>query len=228
MSEKIVPLPLETPPPRVVPNIHEKILGIMSELDYIAKGDKTVNGQYRFVSHDQVTAKIHPLLVKYKITVIPSVDSMQQEGNRTTINMTIAFVNAEAPSDNFTVRFFSQAIDGGGTSKDGRVIPVGDKGPGKAISYAYKYALLKTFCLETGDDPDNDANAAYEPPKCQEFDSILPGDMSDKERARLNKFLAYSSGVLNKHVEDVKREALKRPDEFLKGFKNWKPKKDDA
>lgn len=31
-----------------------------------------------------------------------------------------------------------------------------DKGPGKAISYAVKYAYLKAFALETGDDPDHD------------------------------------------------------------------------
>lgn len=195
------------------PNIHQRVIGIMSELHYIAKGDKTVNGQYRFVSHDQVTAKVHPLLVKYGITVIPTVEDMTHEGNRTTVKLLITFVNADNPHDNFTARYISQGIDGG------------DKGPGKAISYAYKYALLKTFCLETGDDPDNDANAFYEPPKCDEFDSILPTDITEKERAKLKKFLAYSSHVLQKHVEDVKREAVKRPEDFLRRFKEWNPKK---
>lgn len=199
---------------RTVPNIHQRIIGIMSELDYIAKGDKTVNGQYRFVSHDQVTAKIHPMLVKYGVTVIPSVEDVTQEGNRTTMKITVSFVNAEAPIDNFTVRSIGSGIDSG------------DKGPGKAFSYAYKYAILKTFCLETGDDPDNDANAFYEPPKCLEFDSMLP-DMTDKERAKLSKFLAHSSQSLKKHVEDVKREAITRMDDFIKAFKNWAPKKKD-
>lgn len=212
--------------PKIVPNIHQKIIGIMSELDYIAKGDKTVNGQYRFVSHDQVTAKVHPLLVKYGVTIVPSVEEMTQDGNRTTIKMTISFINADCPSDHFTTRYFAHGIDGGGVSKDGRPLPIGDKGPGKAISYAYKYALLKTFCLETGDDPDYDANASYEPPKCLEFDSILPADMSEKEKAKLNKFLAYSSQTLRKHVEEVKREAVARPNDFLGAFKNWNPKKE--
>ena len=30
-----------------------------------------------------------------------------------------------------------------------------DKAPGKAISYAFKYALLKTFALETGEDEES-------------------------------------------------------------------------
>lgn len=215
--------PEVTQQPKTVANIHSRILGIMSELDYIEKGSAKVNGMYRFVSHDQVTAKIHPLLVKYGVTVIPSVEDMIQDGNRTTVKLTVAFINADCPTDNFQVRYCAHGIDGGGINKDGREIPVGDKGPGKAISYAYKYALLKTFCLETGDDPDNDANVSYEPAKCLEFDSAIPV-MNDKERAKLNKFLAHSSLSLKKHVEDVKREALTRMDSFMTAFKNWNPK----
>lgn len=195
-----------------IPNIHEKIIGIMSELDYIQKGPKAVNGQYRYASHDQVTAALHPLLVKYKVTLIPTVEEIVQEGNRTMIKEVITFVNAECPSDNISIRSVGYGID------------TGDKGPGKAISYAYKYALLKTFCLETGDDPDNDAEASYEPPKCLEFDSLLPMDMSDKDREKMSKFLSHSSQALKKPIEDVKREATKRFPEFLIAFNKWKPK----
>lgn len=195
-------------------NIFQKILGVMSELDYIQKGPKTVNGQYRYASHDQVTAAIHPYLVKYGIAVLPTVEEMTQEGNRTIVKLAISFINTDNAQDNFTCRFIGYGID------------AADKGPGKAISYAYKYALLKTFCLETGDDPDNDANACYEPPKCLEFDSMMPQDMNEKDRAKLKKFLAYSSQVLEQHIEDVKREAVKRPEDFLRRFKEWTPKKE--
>jgi hypothetical protein len=204
------------PQQKTAPNIHLRILAIMSELDYIAKGDKTVNGQYRFVSHDQVTAKLHPLLVKYGITIVPTVEEISQEGNRTVVKMLITFVNAEMPSDNFTVRSVGYGVDGA------------DKGPGKAISYAFKMACLKTFCLETGEDPDNDANARYEPVKCLEFDLILPQPLllNEKEKAKLQKFLAYSAEAMQIHVEDVKREAVKRPEDFLNKYYNWNPKKE--
>jgi hypothetical protein len=36
-----------------------------------------------------------------------------------------------------------------------------DKGAGKAMSYAVKYALLKTLGLETGDDPDENQDAQF-------------------------------------------------------------------
>jgi hypothetical protein len=194
------------------PNIFKRILGVMSELSYIGKGDKTVNGQYRFVSHDQVTAKLHPLFVKYGIALVTTVEGAEQIGNRTSVRLSICFVNTDCPLDNFTVKSLGYGVDGG------------DKGPGKAVSYAYKYALLKTFCLETGDDPDNDADAHYEAAKCIEFDLQIPIDFTDKERERLKRFLEYSSECMNKHVEDVKREALLRMPEFIAAFKNWQPK----
>jgi hypothetical protein len=187
----------------------------MSELDYIQKGPNKVNGNYRFASHDQVTAAIHPFLVKYRITVIPSVEEVIQEGNRTLIKLAVSFINADNPNDHFSIRSIGYGIDSS------------DKGPGKAISYAYKYACLKVFNLETGEDPDADQQARYEPAKCLEFDLRLP-NMTEKEKAKMNKFLSYSAEVMNKHVEDVKHEALNRMDDFLKAFANWNPKQKDA
>ncbi len=186
----------------------------MKELDYIEKGDKTVNGQYRFASHDQVTGKVHPLLVKHGIAVIPSVDQLTQEGNRTTVKLCVAFVNADNPKDMFAINHYGYGVD------------TSDKGPGKAISYAYKYALLKTFCLETGDDPDQDANTRYEPTKCVKFD-METSHLPPKDISKLNKFLEYSAEAMGKHVEDVKREALNRMPEFMAAFTKWTPKKKD-
>lgn len=196
------------------PNIFQRILGVMRELEYIQKGEAKVNNQYRFVSHDQVSAKVHPLLVKHGIAVIPSVDELKQEGNRTEAKVSVHFVNADNPAEVVVTKYYGYGVD------------PGDKGPGKAISYACKYALLKTFCLETGDDPDFDAEAAYEPVKCQEFDLTMNTHvMTVPERKKLDMFLAHSALILKKHVEDVKREALKRPDEFMKKFREWKPTK---
>lgn len=186
----------------------------MGELDYIQKGSNKVNGQYTFVSHDAVTAKVHPLLVKYRIVVVPTVEEVKQDHNRTEVKLAVSFINGDDPKDSFTVRFPGYGIDSG------------DKGPGKAVSYAYKYALLKVFSLETGDDPDNDAASCYEPPKCLEFDALLH-QMSEEAKTKLPKFLAYSSHALRKHVEEVKREAMNRPQDFLAALSNFQPRKGD-
>lgn len=211
MGEKIAAI---QPKPAVGPNVYQRILSIMEELDYIQKGDKQGGGlQYRFVSHDQVTSAIHPLLVKHRILIIPNSEEIKQDGNRTSIKIGLAFVNVDNPTDSFVTYWYGYGVDGS------------DKGVGKAVSYAYKYAILKTFALETGDDPDQDQNSVYEPVKCLEFDLLLPAELSEKDRQKLNKFLSYSAVTLKKHVEDVKREAVSRMDDFLKAFKNWNPKK---
>ncbi len=193
----------------------QRILAVMGDIDYIQKGEARVNGQYRFASHDQVSAAIHPLLVKHGIAILPSVEEITQEGNRTMVKLLMTFVNVDNAQDCFASRFVGYGVDSG------------DKGPGKAISYAYKYGVLKTFVLETGEDPDFDQNARYEPVKCLDFDLRLP-NMSDKEKAKMQKFLSYSAEVMNKHIEDVKHEALNRMEDFLKAFANWNPKQKEA
>ena len=199
-----------TDKPTSFKNIYQRILGIMSDVSYIQKGDKTVANQYRYVSHDQVTAKIHPLLVKHGVLCIPTVKSLTQEGNRTHVELIICFVNVDNPSDQFAVTYHGYGVD------------AGDKGPGKAISYAFKVAILKVLALETGEDPDHDQNAVYEPAKCQEFDSINPPDGDNK---RFDEFIAYCADASGKHIEDIKREALGKMDSFLAAYMKWKPKK---
>jgi len=135
-------------------NIYQRILGIMSDVSYIQKDEKKVANQYRYVSHDSVSAVIHPMLVKHGIVVIPTVKEMLQDGNRTTMCLMITFINSDNPNESICVESYGYGID------------TADKGPGKAYSYAFKYALLKMFCLETGDDPDHDQDAKYKPSNC--------------------------------------------------------------
>jgi len=182
----------------------------MSDIDYIQKGPKTVNGQYRYASHDQVTSALHPLFVKHGVLALPTCVEMKQEGNRTSILLQVYFINVDQPQDQVFVQFPGFGVD------------PGDKGPGKAISYAFKMACLKTFCLETGEDPDQDAKAVYKADKCPEFDLAIPGDI---DKAKLKAFLKYSSEVMEKDVEDVKRAALVKMPQFLEGLKKWKPTK---
>ncbi len=191
-------------------NIHQRLLNIMADIDYIQKGPKTVNGQYRYASHDQVTAALHPLFVKHRVLPIPTTEEMKQEGNRTSILLGVAFTNVDQPRDQVYVKFPGFGVD------------PGDKGPGKAISYAFKMACLKTFCLETGEDPDQDAKAVYKADKCPEFDLAIPEGIN---QAKLKAFLKFSSEFWKKDVEDIKRDALGKMPAFLEALKNWNPKK---
>lgn len=137
------------------PNILQRINAVMKELDYLQK-EKKSGMQYSFVSHDKVTGAIRPLLVEHGIACWPSAMEVKQEGNRTQLQCKIVFASIDDPADCIEVESIGYGIDSQ------------DKGPGKAISYAVKYAWLKTFALETGDDPDNDQNVKFEPRQPEE------------------------------------------------------------
>jgi hypothetical protein len=116
----------------------------MGEVEYIQK-EKKAGMQYTIVSHDAVTAKVRPLLHKHGVIYYPVRLDPKQDGNRTEAKLAVRFANIDEPSDFIDVETLGYGVDNQ------------DKGPGKAISYAVKYALLKVLGLETGDDPEHDA-----------------------------------------------------------------------
>jgi hypothetical protein len=124
-------------------NIHQRLALAMKHVTYIQK-EKKQGMRYSIVSHDSVTSKVRPALLEAGIVYYPIEVQHQQSGNRTECAMTVRFVNVDDPQDFFDVETFGYGLDDQ------------DKGPGKAMSYAVKYALLKTLGLETGDDPDED------------------------------------------------------------------------
>lgn len=126
-------------------NVHQRLAEVMRAVTYIRKEAKS-GMNYTIVSHDAVTAKVRPALLAAGIVYYPVRCEYAHNGNRAECAMTVRFVNIDDPADFFDVPTFGYGVDGQ------------DKGPGKAMSYAVKYALLKALGLETGDDPDTDSN----------------------------------------------------------------------
>jgi len=131
------------------PNIYQRINKVRSAVTYIQK-DTRVQGQYNAVTHDAVTAAIRPQLIENGIVIVPaqvsgvSVDSGQMTKSGTPIiryeaSYEVRFVNVDSPADYIAVPMHAHAMD------------QGDKAPGKACSYAVKYAMLKLFSIETGE-----------------------------------------------------------------------------
>lgn len=130
-------------------SIFQKLHAAMGDVDYVAK-EKKQGMRYSIVTHDAVTAKVRPVLHKHGVIYYPLDIRRSQNGNRTELDMTVRFVAVEDGS------FIDVASGGYGIDDQ-------DKGVGKAISYAVKYALLKALGLETGDDPDEDQTTQHRP-----------------------------------------------------------------
>ena len=125
---------------------------VRKKIGYVQK-DKAVStggGSYKAVTHDAVTGMVRNALIEEGVIIVPSVieaifhpkepDAKQRLYEAT---YEIAFVNMDDPQDRIVTRQNAHALDNG------------DKAPGKAMSYATKYAILKLFNIETGEDEES-------------------------------------------------------------------------
>ena len=141
-------------------NVYQRINWVRAQVGYVQK-TKTVAGQgYKAVTHDEVTAMLRPHLIKAGIDTIQRLvdsnfeDTGQQTKNGTHIfmytgNYSVSLVNVDNPDDTVIMHIQAQALD------------FGDKAPGKAMSYAKKYAYLKSFDIETGEDEESRIEAKF-------------------------------------------------------------------
>lgn len=133
-------------------NIFQRINAVRKQIGYVQK-DKSVStggGSYKAVTHDAVTGMVRAALIENGIVIVPSVVSAvfhqkEPEAKQRLYEATyqIDFVNVDDPADKITTQQNAHALDNG------------DKAPGKAMSYATKYAILKLFNIETGEDEES-------------------------------------------------------------------------
>lgn len=139
-------------------NIFEKMSAITEEITAVAKNLNVRWGQssYKAVGEADVLAAVKPIEVKHGVysypvsrqvidsSVIESVDAKGKERKQIfmRVETVYRFVNTEKPEEYIDITTYGDGVD------------AQDKAPGKAMTYADKYALLKAYKIITGDDPD--------------------------------------------------------------------------
>ena len=194
-------------------NILQRLNAVMGEISYVQK-DKKEGMKYSVVSHDVVTAKVRLSLVKHGVVYYPAEMSSEQDGNRTQVKLVVRFVNIDDPSDFIDVHGLGYGID------------TQDKGPGKAVSYAVKYCLLKALGLETGDDPDVENQEHKSAPKAapatRTAATVVPQESDFTLEVETNLETAHEGGrfadVWTANAEEWKSKAS--PGEWLTIVKN--------
>jgi hypothetical protein len=190
--------PLQQPLPGVPDakkNIFQRINEVRKKAAYVQK-DKTVSGQnYKAVTHDAVTALLRNHLIDQGIVIVPRLRSSSVEtigatqGGSPIIRYTgcydIDFVNCDDPSDRITVPGEAHANDHG------------DKAPGKATSYATKYAMLKLFSIETGEDDEG---------RVEPYESIEK--ISEKQAADLEALIEEVGADKARFLAHLKLDAI--------------------
>ena len=142
-------------------NLHEKIYNVMCDSQALEK-DLTVGegrNSYQAVGEKAVLNMLKPLFKKYKLVIFPIDGEIKETNfswevdyngkaqtkvrNVTQVKVLYKLVDVESGE--------SVTIAGFGNGADSQ-----DKGSGKALTYAYKTALSKTFMLFSGEDTDNE------------------------------------------------------------------------
>jgi len=130
-------------------NIYQKIAEVMKDVQYLCKDDHVKFGStdYKAISEEKVTTTVRESLLKNGMVIVPVEQTHSREGTLSTVDVSYRIQNIEDPLD-FIIAKSS------GTGADTQ-----DKGVGKAMTYAYKYLLLRTFAIPTGNDPDKISSA---------------------------------------------------------------------
>lgn len=143
-------------------NIYEKMLKATDKIGVVAKNLSVDTGGgrgYKAVSERDIIDAVKPIEIELGIYSFPfsreivESDMLEKEtksGKRTDfytkLKTVYRFVNTEKPEEYIDIVSYAVGLDSG------------DKGDGKAMTYADKYALMKAYKISTGDDPDQKAS----------------------------------------------------------------------
>ena len=147
-------------------NIFQKLLNITNEISNVNKNLTVGQGKnaYKAVGEADVLKAVKELEFKYGVYSYPFSREVLESSMYTTTNeygeknnifsrlkTVYRFVNADKPDEYIETTTFAEGID------------TQDKGSGKAMTYSDKYALMKTYKIITGEDPDqNPSETGYD------------------------------------------------------------------
>ena len=175
-------------------SLFKKIQCVSNEVNTISKNMTVGSGsyQYKAVQDLDVTLKVKEAETKYRIISIPIkqelvkselVKTLNSKGNESIvyvdiIKMTVRVINLDNTSEFIEVEAFGRGLDSG------------DKGFGKASTYARKYALLNVYKIATGEDPDKEKDQKMET-------SVVPSN----KRIEVTNYLLSNSNACNSTLQ---------------------------
>lgn len=133
------------------PTVYEALSRVMAAVQAVGKGDRNKEQGYDFRGIDAVVNAVGPKLREHGVLVVPEVLESSWRDVRT---------SRDKPARECTVkvryRFYGPAGDYVEAVTPGESMDFGDKGAAKAMSVAFRIALLQALCIPTHDpDPDS-------------------------------------------------------------------------
>ena len=189
-------------------NLYQKIHAVMQDVDYLQKDDeiKFSNTKYKAISEEKVTSTVRQSLLKHRLVIMPVEQEHSREGALSTVNTKYKIVDID--TGNFEI------IVSSGTGADTQ-----DKGVGKAMTYSYKYLLLRTFAIPTGEDPDKISSAELDAKQGTQSKQPNGALASEKQLDLVNNLLKKKVG--GEWTYDRLYQALKEQVGTESEIENW-------
>jgi len=133
-------------------NLRQKLAEVRRRIGYIQKRGFNERNNYSYVTAADLAGAVGDILAELGVVIVPRLESITYEpnpGGRTEVaraaQVVMAYTFADVDTgDEITTKVAGQGLD------------AGDKAPYKAMTGALKYALLQSFLLATGDDPEEE------------------------------------------------------------------------
>ncbi|MDN9012804.1 ERF family protein [Brevibacillus laterosporus] len=178
-------------------SVYKKILAVMNDVSYLQKDDQVEfkTTKYKAISEEKVTSAVGKAMREHGLVIIPIHQEHSKVDQLTTVNVRYRIVDVDTGD---SIEAVSSGI-GADTQ---------DKGVGKAMTYAYKYLLLRTFAIPTGEDPDKVSSAELDENKPKAQSKAQPNVNDSKEAVLKAKWqlVGYSLGDFDEwHQNQIER-----------------------
>lgn len=174
-------------------NIFQKINEVMKNIEYLTKDDKVefANTKYKAISEEKVTTAVREQLVKQGIVILPI---EQQSSNKELIRTDKSVNMLTEVHVKYRIQNIDDVNDYIEVESNGTGVDTQDKGVGKAMTYSYKYMLLRTFAIPTGEDPDKISSA--------ETDEKMKTEVESNQLITPKLLNSLNDAIKNANIED--------------------------
>lgn len=167
--------------------------------------------RYSYAKEGDFIATIRPLMEAHGVTIRPTgMDVILNEpftrangGTSYRVVLRVTFTLLHSSGDSATVQTCGEGID------------TGDKAFNKAMTGAMKYAMRQTFCVETGDDPDDTPSheqerrpAQQQAPQSKPAQQPAPVPVADNLQLRAKHAQAYGQCKSNADYQTARKAVV--------------------
>lgn len=181
--------------------IFKALVEVMNDVGAVRKAEFNSHQKFSFRGIDAVINAVSPAFRKHGVFCVPTVISSEYESVQVGQNRTVM------GHARVMVTYTFHASDGSSVAAtvSAESMDSGDKATAKAMSVAYRTALLQTLCLPT-DEADPDADTFERSPV------TAPPKRDEVVRVQREQHTAKNTTVKNVHEQSNTRQAPKRSD----------------